>query len=50
MKKTTNAPAFNTKIKPMLAGYLKTFGDTKFAGVAQAAVDAYGEALARGGH
>ncbi|HYF50136.1 MAG TPA: hypothetical protein VEJ63_12070, partial [Planctomycetota bacterium] len=48
MKKVNNAQAFDTRIKPLLDGYLKKFGDTKFSTIAQASVEAYGQALKKG--
>ena len=48
MKKARNLSTFRRRITPLLASYLRAFGDTKYAEVARNAVDAHKEALARG--
>lgn len=47
MKKARSQSSFLKKVEPLLEGYLKTYGDTRYAEVAKGAVEAHGEALSR---
>lgn len=48
MRKARIMSVFVKKIRPLLAAYLKAFGETKYAEVARSSVDAHETALARG--
>jgi hypothetical protein len=47
MKKALTPALFDTKIKPLLDGYMKAYGETKYAAVVQSAADAHREAVCK---